>query len=176
MPTTLPTTAPAAGLDNPVVLLVILMSSIAVVAILSSIFGGRRKRRGAKPRTWIEEERERKAVLRREIDRQAGHIMATSSTGAIAGFEIVRQIEAVFTEGHASPQDAVAALKATAAEKGANAVINLSGQRQGTGKCAAHGDAVMVKPIAGLDAPHADAAPADEDSPHAGSDSAGDSA
>ncbi len=176
MPTNLPTSAPAAGFDNPVILLVILMSSIAVVAILSSIFGGRRKRRGAKSQTWVEQERERKAVLRAKIDRQAGHIVATSSTAAIAGFEILRQIEAVFTEGHASPQDAVAALKAAAAEKGANAVINLSGQRQGTGKCAAHGDAVMVKPIAGLDVPRNDAAPAAEDSSGAGSGSPDESA
>jgi len=176
MPTTMPTTAPGTGLESPVILLIVLMSSITVVAILSAIFRRGRGRRKAGPRTWIEQERRRTAAARGEIERQAAHIIATSSTAAIAGFEILRQIEAVFTEGHASPQDAVAALKAAAAEKGANAVINLSGQRQGTGKCAANGDAVMVKPIAGLDAPQGDAAPAAEDSPGNGRDPADDSA
>ena len=165
----MPTTAPIAGLDNPVTLLVILMSSIAIVAILSSIVGRGRKR-GGKHRSWIDQERERKAGERGEIERQAKHIIATSSTAAITGFEVVRQIEAVFTEGHMNPQDAVNALKAAAAEIGANALINLSGQRQGTGKCAAHGDAVMVKPMEmpeAAAAPHKGDAPPTKDAPDA---------
>ncbi len=166
----MPTTAPGTGLESPVILLIVLMSSIAVVAILSAIFRRGRGRRKAGPRTWIEQERRRTAAARGEIERKAGHIIASSSTAAIAGFEIIRQIEAVFTEGHMTPQDAVNALKAAAAEKGANAVINLSGQRQGTGKCAAHGDAVMVKPIEGLDSPATDTPPADDPPPKGTSD------
>lgn len=80
-----------------------------------------------------------------QVDRLAAKVIATSSTAAIAGFTIVRQIEAVFTDGHQSPNKAVQVLKAMAAEKGANAVINLNGARQPSGKCAASGDAVIVR-------------------------------
>ena len=81
-----------------------------------------------------------------ELDRLAARILATSSTGTIAGFTLVRQIEAVYTDGHPSPNKAVQVLKAQAAEKGANAVINLVGERLPSGKCQAHGDAVIVRP------------------------------
>ncbi|NUQ48251.1 MAG: hypothetical protein HUU22_19735, partial [Phycisphaerae bacterium] len=55
---------------------------------------------------------------RREM---ASRILATSSTGQVAGYEIVRQIEAVFEDGHRAPAEAVEALKAAAAQRGANA-------------------------------------------------------
>ena len=81
-----------------------------------------------------------------ELERLASRILATSSTSTIAGFALVRQIEAVYTDGHPSQNKAVQVLKALAAEKGANAVINLVGERLPTGKCQAHGDAVIVRP------------------------------
>src|SRR5205085_4897927 len=56
---------------------------------------------------------------------QASQIIATSSTASVAGYEIIRQIEAVFEEGHRSPSEAIESLKAAAAERGANAVVNL---------------------------------------------------
>jgi uncharacterized protein YbjQ (UPF0145 family) len=75
----------------------------------------------------------------------AGNIIATSSTGQIAGYEIVRQIEAVFVEGHRLPEEAVAAVKSAAGGLGANAIINLTHQRTAAGRCAAQGDAVVVR-------------------------------
>ena len=78
---------------------------------------------------------------------QASQIIATSSTGNVAGYEIVRQIEAVFEDGHRSPAEAIESVKAAAAQRGANAVGNLSQQRTTSGRCAASGDAVVVKPI-----------------------------
>ncbi len=83
-----------------------------------------------------------------EIERLAGRIVSTSSTTTIAGFEIVRQIEAVFADGHPSQSKAVEALKALAAEKGANALTNLRSERLPSGKCVAQGDAVVVRPVA----------------------------
>jgi hypothetical protein len=83
-----------------------------------------------------------------ELERLAGRIIATSSTRSIAGFALVRQIEAVFTDNHPTPAKAVEALKAAAARKGANAIVNLSGKREPNGKCSASGDAVVVKPLA----------------------------
>ncbi len=80
--------------------------------------------------------------------REAEKIIATSSTGAVAGYEIVQQIEAVFQDGHRTPQEAVWALKAAAGRMGANAVINLSQQRTAAGRCTAQGDAVRVRPRA----------------------------
>jgi len=72
-------------------------------------------------------------------------ILATSSTPSVAGYKIVRQIEAVFVDGCRAPAEAVTALKAAAARRGANAVINLSQQRTAAGKCSAQGDAVVVQ-------------------------------
>lgn len=82
-----------------------------------------------------------------EADREAAaKIVATSSTGSVAGYEIVQQIEAVFVEGYRTPQEATIALKATAGRKGANAVINLSQQRSGAGRSTSQGDAVLIRP------------------------------
>jgi uncharacterized protein YbjQ (UPF0145 family) len=83
-----------------------------------------------------------------EADRlDAAKIIATSSTGSVAGYEIVRQIEAVFVEGYRSPDDAVLALKVAAGRLGASAIINLSQQRSTAGKCTCQGDAVVVRAI-----------------------------
>jgi hypothetical protein len=98
----------------------------------------RREVRDARGHLYMEQE---------ELDRLAQRIQATSSTGAIAGYDIVRQIEAVFTDGHLSPAKAVEVLKARAAEKGANAIINLGSERGTTGKYVARGDAVIVRAI-----------------------------
>lgn len=83
----------------------------------------------------------------------AQQIVATSSTSEIRGLEIVRQIEAVFTDGHKSPPQAVEALKAQAARRGGNALINLQSQRLPTGNCVAQADAVVVKPPKPSEAP-----------------------
>jgi len=72
-------------------------------------------------------------------------IVATSSSSTVAGYKITRQIEAVFVDGCRAPAEAVTALKAAAARRGANAVINLSQQRTAAGKCSAQGDAVVVQ-------------------------------
>lgn len=83
----------------------------------------------------------------RDAEYQAAqNIIATSSTGALAGYQIVQQIEAVFVEGRRSPQDALLGLKAAAGRLGANAIINLSHQRTTAGRCTAQGDAVQVRP------------------------------
>jgi uncharacterized protein YbjQ (UPF0145 family) len=116
--------------------------------------------------SWLRRWRERRAFLKRraelretygdlqlqqkEVERLSGLILATSSTKGIVGFAITRQIEAVFVEGQRSPQQAVEMLKARAAEKGANAVINLQSQRLPSGKCVASGDAVIVRPVADM--------------------------
>ena len=82
-----------------------------------------------------------------EADREAAaKIVATSSTGSVAGYEIVQQIEAVFVEGYRTPQEATVALKAAAGTKGANAIINLSQQRSGAGRSTSQGDAVIIRP------------------------------
>ncbi len=82
-----------------------------------------------------------------DADRKAAALIdATSSTNCIAGYELVRQVEAVFVEGYRTPEEAVIGLKAAAARLAANAIINLSQQRTGSGKCTAQGDAVVVKP------------------------------
>ncbi len=89
-------------------------------------------------RTFAEEQQSRQEEL-------GNRILATSSTQEIIGFDVVRQIEAVFTDGHPTPAKAVAALKALAAAQGANAIINLASDRPPSGRYVARGDAVIVR-------------------------------
>ena len=89
-------------------------------------------------------------VDRAEVARQqrelAVQIEATSTGRNLAGYRIIRQVEAVFVEGYAAPEEALIALKAAAAERGANAVLNLKTARTTAGRCTASGDAVVVVP------------------------------
>jgi len=87
-----------------------------------------------------------------ELDRQrreqARLIVATSTTTRLAGFRIVRQVEAVFVEGYRTPEEALIALKAAAADRGANAILNVHTDRTAAGRCTASGDAIIVIPPA----------------------------
>ncbi len=125
--------------------------AIGVILVLALLvrrwLNGRRE--SAYFRRHANEVRERQARVaeeRQAAGRLATRIIATSSTSEIAGFEIKRQVEALFTDGHASGADAVAAVKAIAARKGANALINLRSERHPSGKYVANGDAVIVQP------------------------------
>ncbi|MCH7995333.1 MAG: hypothetical protein IIB57_12940 [Planctomycetes bacterium] len=80
--------------------------------------------------------------------KEAAEILATSSTGTIAGYEIVEQVEAIIVDGFRLAEDALEGLKAAAAMKGANAVINVHRDRVDGGTCSAAGDAVIVRRIA----------------------------
>jgi len=86
------------------------------------------------------------AQQRREA---AMKIVATSSGEKLVGYEITEQIDAVFVEGFRTPAEAVEGLKAEAANRGANAVINVRQERTMAGKCSASGDAVRANRIAG---------------------------
>ena len=76
---------------------------------------------------------------------EAARIVATSSTDAIMGYEIVEQVEAVFVDGFRRPEEALQGLKAVAAMKGANAVTNVRQERAASGDCCVSGDAVVVR-------------------------------
>ena len=79
--------------------------------------------------------------------REASKIVATSSTDRIVGYDIRRQVEAVFVDGFRRPEEALEGLKAAAAMKGANALTNVRSERTAAGKCSARGDAVIVKRV-----------------------------
>lgn len=136
------------SINNPVVLAILAAAAaLLVFTLIARIFGGRRDAaRAAARRADLKRQQGFIYLQQQQLERLGGRIIATSSTPLIAGFTIQRQIEAVFTDGHPSPQKAVDVLKAIAAEKGANAIINLATDRPGTGKCTARGDAVIVKP------------------------------
>ncbi len=88
------------------------------------------------------------AELDRKRQQQALAIIATSTGNRLAGFRITRQVEAVFVEGYRTPEEAIIALKATAVERGANALLNVQTQRTAAGRCTASGDAVVADRIA----------------------------
>lgn len=90
------------------------------------------------------------AALDQQRREDAARIIATSTGPRLAGFRIVRQVEAVFVDGYRTPEDAIVALKAAAAAQGANAILNVSTQRSAAGKCSASGDAVVAAPPAEL--------------------------
>lgn len=58
-----------------------------------------------------------KAEVARQQRELSHQIEATSTGRHLAGYRIIRQVEAVFVEGYATPEDALIALKATAAER-----------------------------------------------------------
>lgn len=80
-----------------------------------------------------------------ERQRAAERILATSSTAEIAGYELIRQVEAVYVDGFRHPEEALQGLKAAAALKGANALTHVGHTRSASGRCAASGDAVVVR-------------------------------
>jgi len=85
-------------------------------------------------------------IAQRRIE--AEQIIATSSTEAIAGYEIMEQVEAVYVDGFIRPEEALEGLKAVAAMKGANAVTNVRRERGSDRRCSASGDAVIVRKTA----------------------------
>ncbi len=86
-----------------------------------------------------------------ELDRQrremAVGVVATSTGNRLAGFRIVRQVEAVFVEGFRTPEEALTALKAMAVERGANALLNVRTERTTAGRCSASADAIVAAPV-----------------------------
>ena len=87
----------------------------------------------------------RQAVLSAARHKQAALIVATSSASTIKGYELIEQIEAVYVDGFTRPEEAMEGLKSAAALKGANALVNVSQQRQSANDCSAQGDAVVVQ-------------------------------
>jgi len=125
--------------------LIWILAALVAMAVIQRILRIIRRSRPAKLHPNLQ-----KYGGRNEDEQQADldaslKILATSSTPTVAGYRIVRQIEAVFVDGCRAPTEAVTALKAAAARRGANAVINLSQQRTAAGKCSAQGDAVVVQ-------------------------------
>ncbi len=123
-------------------------AAIMAIAIVFRIIGGWRRtvadaRRRAELRRFTDDLRLRKE----EVHRLAERVLATSSTGQIAGFELVRQVEMVFADNQTSSAAAVELVKALAVRKGANALINLQTRQLPAGKWIASGDAVIVRSV-----------------------------
>lgn len=127
--------------------IVLAAGAFVVLMILLGLW--RRQRTAAAAshrRAELKREYENLKLQQEEVERLSTRIVATSSTSEIAGFEIQRQIETVMTDGHTTPMKSIEMLKALAAQKGGNAIINLVNERQaGAGKFYARGDVVMAK-------------------------------
>jgi len=134
------------NIEDPLVRRIVLAAAAFLLLVVALRVIGRRRAAAAEARRRAELRRGFDAVRLRqeEIRRLAGRIEATSSTSRIAGFTIVRQVETVFTDACASSVTAIELAKALAAQKGANALINLQTQQVG-GKWVASGDAVVVR-------------------------------
>ncbi len=75
----------------------------------------------------------------------AATVKSTSSTDHVPGYKILQAIDALYVDGFRTPAEAIEGLKAAAAERGANAVINVHHERSSLGRCSASGDAVVVE-------------------------------
>lgn len=151
--TTMPTTLPVdwqtvrQGLSDPLVRKIVCAAIVFIIGVIVIRFLARRSEssRAARARAELRAGMRQVRLQQEQITRLAARIIATSSTSRIAGFGIVRQIEAVFSDGEKSSEAAVELVKAHAAEKGANAIVNLQTRQTPTGKWVANGDAVVVK-------------------------------
>ncbi len=131
-------------MDNSkaLVMLVSVVAVLAVVWIWLKISAARRK---PKIHPRLQKYAGPDAEFARKRREEAAHIVATSSTQNIAGYEIVEQFEAIFVDDFRRPEEAIEGVKAVAAMKGANAVVNLKHDRTSAGRCSACGDAVVVR-------------------------------
>ncbi|MCK4343110.1 MAG: hypothetical protein KAY37_15455 [Phycisphaerae bacterium] len=121
-------------------------AAFIVLVIVVRIWSGyRNKVIAARRRAELRRSYDSVRLQQEEIKRLADRIQTTSSTARITGFTIVRQVEAVFTEGRTSSVAALELCKALAAQKGGNAVINLQARQTPSGKWVASGDAVVVQ-------------------------------
>lgn len=127
------------------------LAVLVAYVILRRVVGGMmRAVRRSRPPT-IHPKLQKYNVDHAELDRKrrelAAGVVATSTGNRLAGFRMVRQVEAVFVEGYRTPEDAILALKAAAVERGANAILNVRTDRSVAGRCTASGDAVVVAPL-----------------------------
>ena len=122
----------------------VLLVATAALAVLWIVLRIRTRRREPRIHPRLQRYAGPDAEYARHRREEAQKIIATSSTGTIAGYHIDEQVEAVFVDGFRRPEEAIEGIKAAAAMKGANAVINLRHERSAGGKCSASGDAVVV--------------------------------
>jgi len=120
---------------------------IALVLLLRILGGLRERRDSVRRRAALQRDHETARLQQEEVRRLAGQILTTSSTTRVIGFNVVRQVEAVFTDGCPSSVAAMELAKALAVRKGANAIINLQTQQTPGGKWVACGDAVIVRAL-----------------------------
>lgn len=127
----------------------VVLGLVVVLWLLPKIRRARRRRRPPQIHPSLQkygaQYGEPSPEVRAKQQAEAQRIVATSSTGEIAGYTIAEQIEAVYVAGLVDPGHALVALKATAAMKGANAVTHVRQEREPDGRCSAHGDAVIIR-------------------------------
>ena len=159
LPTSLPTSFPADllrfDLSDPLVRKIVFVAAGLIVLVVALRILGRVRATSAAARLHAElrEGRDALRLHQEEVRKHAEQIIATSSTTRIAGYRILRQVETVCTDGQASSTSALELLKALAAEKGANGIINVQTQQSATGKWVASGDAVVLRDMGRRDVP-----------------------
>lgn len=131
-------------LDNETAFRLLLAVTLIVVVVWAVMRLKRPRRPRIHPR--LQKYAGEDSELAQQRRAEAAKIVATSSTATVAGYKVVRQVEAVFVEGFRRPEEALDGIKAVAAMKGANAVLNLRHERNAAGKCCASGDAVVIQP------------------------------
>ena len=120
---------------------------LVMIRMLRRVGNWWRRRRPARLNPKLQAFGEPDERLVAERRKHAATILATSSTGSIPGYHLIEQIEAVYVDGFRRPDEAIEGLKATAAMKGGNALINVRHEHSTTGRHAAVGDAVIVRKV-----------------------------
>jgi hypothetical protein len=127
--------------------LLALVALLVMIRMLRRVGNWWRRRRPARLNPKLQAFGEPDERLVAERRKHAATILATSSTGSIPGYHLIEQIEAVYVDGFRRPDEAIEGLKATAAMKGGNALINVRHEHSTTGRHAAVGDAVIVRKV-----------------------------
>jgi uncharacterized protein YbjQ (UPF0145 family) len=122
----------------------LLLALIILRAVVNRIGAALRRHRAPTIHPNLQKYNVDHAQLDKQRREDAAKIVATSTGGRLVGYRIVRQVEAVFVEGYRTPEEATIALKAAAAQRGANGIVNVSTDRTMAGKCSASGDAVVI--------------------------------
>ena len=146
---------PAFSLSDPVVqkLVAGAVALIVLVIVLRLLGRLREGRSAARRRAALRRQYESVRLQQEEVKHLADQILATSSTSRIAGYAIIRQVETVFGESRPSSAAALDQAKALAAQKGANAIINLQIQQVSSGKWVASGDGVIARLVGRPESP-----------------------
>lgn len=132
------------SLENDTVRLGLIAAGVLVLLVYL-LRVARSLRSAARVRREIRRNHDQPSFTQGEVAKLSGQIVTESSTADTPGYTVVRHVETVMTEPRASSVAAIDMVKAHAAQKGANAVINVKTRKTSDGMWVANAEGVVVR-------------------------------